>query len=100
MRFEREKLEQRLKYKKQIEESRKDQTKKDKSINAKLPKRVITKFKGNQFKAKIDSADVLLITKFSYPKDLLEPKVRATIYALPFNSEGYVHMSPTSCRFL
>ena len=46
MRFEREKLEQRLKYAKQIEESRKDQTKKDKSINAKLPKLVITKFKG------------------------------------------------------
>ena len=33
MRFEREKLEQRLKYKKQIEGSRKDQTRKDKSIN-------------------------------------------------------------------
>ena len=43
---EKEKLEQRLKYKKQIEDSRKDQNKNDKSINAKLTKLAITKFKG------------------------------------------------------
>ena len=41
LRFEKEKLEQRLKYEKQIEDSRKDQNKNDKSINAKLPKLVI-----------------------------------------------------------
>ena len=59
MHFEREKLEQKLKYEKQIEDSRKDQNKNDKSIDAKLPKLVIAKFKGthtdwlrfwNQFK--------------------------------------------------
>ena len=99
MRFEKEKLEQRLKYEKQIEDSRKDQNKNDKSINAKLPKLVITKFKGthtdwlrfwNQFKAEIDSSDVSPITKFSYLKELVDPKVRSMIDALPFNSEGYL----------
>ena len=77
MRFEKEKLEQRLKYENQIEDSRKDQNKNDKSINAKLLKLLITKFKGkhtdwlrfwNQFKAEIDSFDVSPITKFSYLK--------------------------------
>lgn len=99
LRFEREKLEQRLKYEKQIEDSRKDQNKNDKSINAKLPKLVITKFNGthtdwlrfwNQFRAEIDSADVSPITKFSYLKELVDPKVRSSIDALPFNSEGYL----------
>lgn len=73
MHFEKEKLEQRLKCDKQIEDTRKDQNQNDKSINAKLPKLVITKFKGthtdwlrfwNQFKAEIDSFDVSPITKF------------------------------------
>lgn len=99
MRFEEEKLEQRLKYEKQIEDSPKDQNKKEKSINGKLPKLVITKFKSthtdwlrfwNQFKAEIDSSDVSPITKFSYLKELVDPKVRSTIDALPFNSEGYL----------
>ena len=40
MRFEKAKLEQKLKYEKKIEE------KKEKNINAKLPKHVIAKFKG------------------------------------------------------
>ena len=82
--IEKEKLEERLKYEKQIEDSRKDQNKNDKSISAKLPKLVITKFKGthtdclrswNQFKAEIDSSDVSPITKFSYLKELVDPKV-------------------------
>ena len=99
MRFEKEKLEQRLKCKKQIEVSRKDQNKNDKSINAKLPKLVITKFKGmhtdwlrfwNQFKAEIDSFNISAITKFSYLKELVDPKVRSMIDALPFNSEGHL----------
>ena len=99
MRFEKEKLEQRLKYEKQIEDNRKDQNKNDKSINAKLPKLVITTFKGthadwlrfwNQFKAEIDSFDVSPITKFSYLKELVDPKVRSMIDALPFNSEGHL----------
>ena len=98
MQFEKEKLEQRLKYEKQIEDSRKDQDKNDKSISAKLPKLLITKLKGthtdclrfwNQFKEENDSSDVSPITKFSYLKELVDPKVRSIIDALPFNSEGY-----------
>ena len=88
----------------EIEKTRKDINNKEKSlngkqsINAKLPKLVITKFNGthtvwlrfwNQFKAKIDSVDVSHVTKFSYLKELLEPKVRAMIEGSPFTIEGY-----------
>ncbi|XP_068707690.1 uncharacterized protein [Montipora foliosa] len=97
MRFEKEKLEQKLKYEARIEENRKCQIK-EQSINAKLPKLQITRFNGthtdwlrfwNQFKAEIDSADVPQITKFSYLKELLEPRVRTTVDGLPFTIEGY-----------
>ncbi|XP_068739951.1 uncharacterized protein [Montipora capricornis] len=97
MRFEKEKLEQKLKYEAKIEENRKCQIK-EQSINAKLPKLQITRFNGthtdwlrfwNQFKAEIDSADVPQITKFSYLTELLEPRVRITVDGLPFTIEGY-----------
>ena len=51
----------------------------DLATNAKLPKLIITKFKGthldwkrfwNQFKAEIDSANIPQITKFSYLKEM------------------------------
>ena len=84
----------------QIEENQKNLNNKEQSINAKLPKLVITEFNGmhtywprlwNQCKAEIDSADVCVspITKFSYLKVLFEPKVRVTIEGLPFTTEGY-----------
>ncbi len=62
-------------------------------FNTKLPKLVITKFKGvptdwlriwNQFETEIDSEAISKVTKFSYLKELLEPKLRVTIDALPF----------------
>ena len=65
---------------------------------AKLPKLVITKFQGThldwqrfwgQFEVEIDKSDIGQVTKFSYLKELLVPKVRAVINGLPFNSEGY-----------
>ena len=68
MNLEKAKLEQKRKYEKKIDR------KKDQNINAKLPKLVITKFKGtptdwlwfwDQFTAEIDSADVPQVTKFS-----------------------------------
>ena len=64
----------------------------------KLPKLVITKFQGThldwqrfwgQFAVEIDKSDIGQVTKFSYLKELLVPKVRAVINGLPFNSEGY-----------
>ena len=65
---------------------------------AKLPKLVITKFDGTfmdwprfwgQFTETIDKTSVAPITKFSYLRELLEPKVKRTIEALPFTVEGY-----------
>ena len=72
--------------------------KKEQDINAKLPKLVITKFKGTpadwlrfwgQFAAEVDATNVSQITKFSYLKELLEPQVRSSIDGLPFTTEGY-----------
>ena len=37
----------------------------------------------------MDRAEVAQVTKFSYLKELLEPKVRTTIDGLPFTTEGY-----------
>ena len=65
---------------------------------AKLPKLVITKFDGTfmdwprfwgQFTETIDKTSVAPITKFSYLRELLNPKVKRTIEALPFTVEGY-----------
>ncbi len=43
----------------------------------------------NQFEAEIDKADIGQVAKFSYLKELVEPKVRLTIEGLPFSTEGY-----------
>ena len=85
-------MEQKLKYEKKIDE------KKNQNINAKLPKLVITHFKGTpadrlrfwgQFSAEIDAADISKITKFTYLKEILEPHVRSSIDGLLFTAEGY-----------
>ena len=98
MKFEKLKLEQKLNYEKQIEEGRKLQSKESTAISAKLPKLVITKFKGThadwprfwgQFEAEIDKSGVPQATKFSYLKELVDPKVRLLIDGLPFSTEGY-----------
>ena len=65
---------------------------------AKLPNLAITRFQGKhldwqrfrwQFEAEIDKSDIGQVAKFSYLKELLVPRVRATIDGLPFTSEGY-----------
>ena len=91
--LEKAKLEQKLKYEKNMDE------KEDQNINAKLPGLVITKYKGipadcglrfwNQFTAEIDSADVPPVTEFSYLKELLDPQVRTSVVGLPFTTEGH-----------
>ena len=68
-------------------------------MRTKLPKLTIAKFNvshtdwlrfWNIYEAKIDKcSDMAAATKFAYPKDLLESKVRAGIDGLPFSSEGY-----------
>ena len=64
----------------------------------KMPKLVITKFNGTaqdwlrfwgQFEAQIDKSSVAAVTKFSYLKELVEPKVRKLIDGLPFTVDGY-----------
>ena len=68
-------------------------------IGAKLPKLVITKFKGTymdwprfwgQFTETIDKSSVAVVSvKFAYLRELLDEKIRNTIEALPFTAEGY-----------
>ena len=71
---------------------------KGQKVSAKLPKLVITKFKGthidwlrfwSQFEAEVDAAEIAKVTKFSYLKELLEPKLRTAIDGLPLTMEGY-----------
>ena len=64
----------------------------------KLPKLVISRFEGthldwlrfwSQFETEIDKAELMTVSKLSYLKELVIPKVRALIDGLPHNSEGY-----------
>ena len=66
--------------------------------HAKLAKLKMTKFNGtyvdwlpfwNTYEAKIEAADLALVTKFAYLKELVEPKVWVDIDGLPFTTEGY-----------
>ena len=70
----------------------------EKASAAKLSKLVIIKSNGttqdwlrfwNQFEAEIDKSQVAAVTKFSYLKELVEPKVRNAIDSLQFTVEGY-----------
>ena len=67
-------------------------------LEAKLPKLVITKFNGTfqdwprfwgQFSEAIDKSSIASVTKFSYLRELLAPKLRMSVEALPFSAEGY-----------
>ena len=84
--------------KKGFEFSRDEIVKSDEKVSVKLPKLKITKFEGtaldwfrfwNQFETEIDQVQISPISKFSYLKELLVPKVRLLIDGLPFTSEGY-----------
>jgi hypothetical protein len=59
---------------------------------------VISKFNGNytdwrrfweQYEAGNGATDISNVTKFSYLKELLEPKVRALVDGLPLTTEGF-----------
>ena len=102
LQFERAHLEQKLEFEK-IEEARKSnmgQVAASPALvkSAKLPKLVITKIRGEltewprfwkQFEAEIDRSEVAAVTKFSYLKELVDPKVKTAIVGLPFTTEGY-----------
>ena len=70
----------------------------NRNIQVNLPELVITKFEGihldwfqfwNQFKTETDKVEISAISKFSYLKEFLAPKVRALIDCLRFTPEGY-----------
>ena len=70
----------------------------DNTTKVKLPKLVITKFEGthldwlrfwSQFETEIDKSNISSVGKFSYLKELLNPKIRTLIDGLPFTTEGY-----------
>ena len=83
--------------KKGFEFSRDEIVKSDEKLRVKLPKLKITKFEGtaldwfrfwNQFETEIDQVQISPISKFSYLKELLVPKVRLLTDGLPFTSEA------------
>jgi hypothetical protein len=89
-------FDQKLQYQKLFEESQ-TIVPKD-GVQAKLPKLQITKFNEqfsdwlwfwNQFIAIIDGQNISPITKFSYLKEHLDPKVKRSIDGLPFTDKGY-----------
>ena len=80
------------------EYEKRDKIVNERRINVKLPKLVIRKFDGasldwyhfwNQFEIEIDKLEIGPVSKFSYLKDLLIPRVKLHIDGLPFTSEGY-----------
>ena len=101
--FEQTQLEMKLANEKKIEEAKMSHAKTTEHSphqmkTTKLPKLVISKFRGeltdwprfwSQFEAEVDRAEVPGVTKYSYLKDLVYPKIRKEIDGLPFSSEGY-----------
>lgn len=97
MKFEEAKLQQKLSYEKKSLEGSKNEEK-DAKLHTKLPKLIITKFKGaqtdwvrfwGQFQTGIDGTNIPPVTKLSYLKEFLDPKVRVCIDGLPFTTDGY-----------
>ena len=90
---------------KKKEEREKEEKKKEESLlndckfsKTKLPTLVITRFDDahfnwfrfcNQFKGQIGKCDLPQVSKFSYLKELVIPKVRLLIDSLLFRNEGY-----------
>ena len=69
-----------------------------KESDVKLPKLTVTKLQGthldwlqfwSQFETEVDKATITQVANFSYPKELLVPKVRSAVDGLPYNTEGY-----------
>ena len=102
--FERTQLEMRIAYEKKIEKTNGNHAKTTEPTSAqaaktaKLPKLVITKSRGeltdwprfwSQFETEIDKAEIAGVTKYSYLKELVDPKIRTEIDGLPYSSEGY-----------
>ena len=89
LKFEREQMEMKLEFERQLEETKAKQQPVEKANQieqrtTKLPKLQITKFNGtyeawlpfwNKFQAEIDKANLASVTKFAYPKELVDLRV-------------------------
>ena len=87
--FEREQMEMKLEFERQLEETKAKQQPVEKANQSKQrttkpPKLQITKFNGtyeawlpfwNKFQAEIDKANLASVTKFAYPKELVDLRV-------------------------
>ena len=91
-------LRQKLNYQQMLDEAHPDQLADKDGATAKLPKLTITKFNGtfsdwlrfwNQFESVIDKQNISGVMKFSYLKNLVEPKVLTSIDGLPFTEDGF-----------
>ena len=82
------------------EESQMREEAKTANVNckAKLPKLFIAKFNGthldwfcfwNQFESNIEKSELSPVSKFSYLKELVSPKIRSLLDWLSFTTEGY-----------
>ena len=100
MEFEREILEQKAEFKKNLEQKAATKATEEckSSSAAKLPKLSITKFNGRieewlpfwgKFTSEIVSTSLAPLTKFAYLKELLERHVSKDIDGLQFTEEGY-----------
>ena len=83
---------------KSFEFSRNEIVRSDKKVSVQFLKMKITTFEGtasdwfrfwNQFETEIDRVQITPISKFSYLKEVLAPKVKLLRDGLPFTSEGY-----------
>lgn len=99
--FEHELFQTRLKFQNELQAAKLKQESasvEKKESQAKLPKLIITKFNGayqdwprfwEQFRETVDKTSIDAVVKFAYLQELLEPKIRKSVEALPFTSEGY-----------
>ena len=103
--FEHELFQTRLKFQTELQAAKSMQettttatSEEKKESQAKLPKLVISKFNGTyqdwtrfweQFKETVDKSSIDPVLKFAYLQELLEPKIKKCVEALPFTSEGY-----------
>eukprot|EP00112_Aurelia_sp_Birch-Aquarium-sp1_P025483 Seg848.6 transcript_id=Seg848.6/GoldUCD/mRNA.D3Y31 product="hypothetical protein" protein_id=Seg848.6/GoldUCD/D3Y31 len=97
LKLEEAKMDVKRRFEKEVAESR-ERSMKEQQGRVKLPKLVISKFQGihidwkrfwSQFETEIDKSDIAQVTKFSYLKEALVPKVRLTVDGLPLTTEGY-----------
>ena len=85
--------------KREYEKDNKSKSEREQNLpQVKFPKLTVSKFEGTpldwqrfwiQFEYEIDRSEFPQVTKFSFLKEMLKPKVRVLVDGLPFTTEGY-----------